>query len=292
MIFQLSKVKMFEPDVLIFGYGKLTQSLIKCLIEKKKKIVCVSNNYVNQLQSNPRDFFQVFTSKQVINLQIQSSLTIFNWREIENSHLNSQGLVEWLSSEKFTSDKSFFLSSASVYMDSQLPVNESESNLDLNVMKNKKYLLEIFFNDFMKLKKIPHVNLRLSNVYGEGLSYGLIGSIHNYIRLATPLSIFVDLGITRDYIYISDLINGIENLAKIELQESVINVSTGVSTSIFDILSVFENLGYDLKNKVMQELPKSTKLNSVLDCSKLQKLITWHPVSVNDGISKLMGVNL
>ncbi len=292
MIFQLSKVKILEPDILIFGYGKLTQSLIKCLLEKKKKIVCVSNNYVNQLQSNPRDFFQVFTSKQVINLQIQSSLTIFNWREIENSHLNSQGLVEWLSSEKFTSDKSFFLSSASVYMDSQLPVNESESNLDLNVMKNKKYLLEIFFNDFMKLKKIPHVNLRLSNVYGEGLSYGLIGSIHDYIRLATPLSIFVDLGITRDYIYISDLINGIENLAKIELQESVINVSTGVSTSIFDILLVFENLGYDLRNKVMQELPKNTKLNSVLDCSKLQKLITWHPVSVNYGISKLMGVNL
>jgi nucleoside-diphosphate-sugar epimerase len=176
-------------------------------------------------------------------------------------------------------------------MDSNLPVSESEANLDLNVMNNKKYLLEIFLNDFMKLKKIPHVNLRLSNVYGEDLNYGLIGSIYKHIRLATPLSIFINLGITRDYIYSRDVIYAIENLAKIDLQESVLNLSTGVGTTISEVLLVFEKLGYNLKDKVIQELPKNTKLNSVLDCTKLHNLITWHPISPNDGIVKLMGVN-
>jgi len=291
MAAQLSKEKKIESDVLILGFGKLTHSLVKYLIEKKKKIVCISNNQFNQIQSKPQDFFQVFTTQEAINLQIQSNLTIFNWREIDNSHLGTGGLVEWLGSEKFTSSKSFFLSSASVYMDSKFPASESEANLDLNVMKNKKYLLEIFLNDFMKLKKIPHVNLRLSNVYGEDLNYGLIGSINNYIRLSTPLSIFINLGITRDYIYSKDVINGIENLAKIEFQESALNLSTGVGTTIFEVLSVFDKLGYDLKDKITQELPQDTKLNSILDCTKLHNLINWHPISVNDGIVKLMGVN-
>ena len=292
MAVQLSKEKKIEPDVLIFGVGKLTQSLIRSLIEKKKKIVCVSNNQFNQMSFEPQDFFQVFTTQQVINLQIHSNLTIFNWREIDKNHLGSCGLMEWLSSKKFTSRKSFFLSSASVYMDSQFPVNESEANLDLNVMKNKKYLLEIFLNDFMRSKKIPHLNLRLSNVYGENLNYGLIGSINNHIRLLTPLSIFINLGITRDYIYSRDVIYGIENLEKIDFQESVLNLSTGVGTTIFQVLSVFDKLGYDLKDKVMQELPQDIKLNSILDCTKLQKLITWHPVSFNDGIGKLVEANI
>jgi nucleoside-diphosphate-sugar epimerase len=292
MAVQLSKEKKIEPDVLIFGVGKLTQSLIRSLIEKKKKIVCVSNNQFNQMSFEPQDFFQVFTTQQVINLQIHSNLTIFNWREIDKNHLGSRGLMEWLSSKKFTSRKSFFLSSASVYMDSKFPVNESEANLDLNVMKNKKYLLEIFLNDFMRSKKIPHLNLRLSNVYGENLNYGLIGSINNHIRLLTPLSIFINLGITRDYIYSRDVIYGIENLEKIDFQESVLNLSTGVGTTIFQVLSVFDKLGYDLKDKVMQELPQDIKLNSILDCTKLQKLITWHPVSFNDGIGKLVEVNI
>lgn len=292
MAVQLSKEKKIEPDVLIFGVGKLTQSLIRSLIEKKKKIVCVSNNQFNQMSFEPQDFFQVFTTQQVINLQIHSNLTIFNWREIDKNHLGSRGLMEWLSSKKFTSRKSFFLSSASVYTDSKFPVNESEANLDLNVMKNKKYLLEIFLNDFMRSKKIPHLNLRLSNVYGENLNYGLIGSINNHIRLLTPLSIFINLGITRDYIYSRDVIYGIENLEKIDFQESVLNLSTGVGTTIFQVLSVFDKLGYDLKDKVMQELPQDIKLNSILDCTKLQKLITWHPVSFNDGIGKLVEVNI
>lgn len=292
MAVQLSKEKKIESDVLIFGVGKLTQSLIKSLIEKKKKIVCVSNNQFNQMSFEPKDFFQVFTTQQVINLQIHSNLTIFNWREIDNNHLGTRGFMEWLSSKKFTSRKSFFLSSASVYVDSKFPVNESEANLDLNVMKNKKYLLEIFLNDFMRSKKIPHLNLRLSNVYGENLNYGLIGSINNHIRLLTPLSVFINLGITRDYIYSRDVIYGIENLEKIDFQESVLNLSTGVGTTIFQVLSVFDKLGYDLKDKVMQELPQDIKLNSILDCTKLQKLITWHPISFNDGIGKFIKVNI
>ena len=94
--------KKIEADVLIFGFGKLTQSLISYLIEKKKKIVCVSNNQFNQIKSEPKDFFQVFTTQQVINSQIKSSLTIFNWQEIDTSHLGTRVLVEWLNSKKFT----------------------------------------------------------------------------------------------------------------------------------------------------------------------------------------------
>lgn len=291
MAVHLFKEKKIEPDVLIFGVGKLTQSLISSLIEKKKKIVCVSNNQFNQMPFEPQDFFQVFTAQQVMNLRIHSNLTIFNWREIDKNHLGTRGLVEWLGSKKFTSRKSFFLSSSSVYMDSKFPVNESDANLDLNVMKNKKYLLEIFLSEFMRSKKIPHLNLRLSNVYGENLNYGLIGSINNHIRLLTPLSIFINLGITRDYIYSKDVIYGIENLEKIDFQESVLNLSTGVGTTIFQVLSVFDKLGYGLKDKVMQELPQDTKMNSILDCTKLQKLINWRPIDFNDGIGKLLGVN-
>ncbi len=128
-------------------------------------------------------------------------------------------------------------------------------------------------------------------MYGEDLSYGLIGSINNFIRLSTPLSIFTNLEIIRDHINSRDVLYGIENLAKVDFQESALNLSTGVGTTIFEVLSVLDKLGYDLNDKVMQELPQDTKLNSILDCAKLHKLINWHPISVHDGIGKLMGVN-
>ena len=68
-------------------------------------------------------------------------------------------------------------------------------------------------------------------------------------------------------------------------------MSTGAGTTIAEVISIFENLGYVLKDKVRQELPQGTKLNSILDCTKLHNLINWHPISVNEGIGKLMGVN-
>lgn len=216
-----------------------------------------------------------------------SKYSIFVWKNSKKIITNNYQIRKWLESESFQTQKSFFLSSSSVYRDSQIPLTESNINLENDIDKNEKYTLENLLTSLMKQKNRQHINLRISNVYGENLEYGIINSLIESCKNRTYVNLFNNLNVVRDYVSLGDVLYAIQELTKLDLSFTALNISTGIGTSIHKILEIFSKFEHPVSKYITVETPIDIKLNSVLNCSALASIIQWNPTKLQDGIFNL-----
>jgi nucleoside-diphosphate-sugar epimerase len=280
-------MRTLKTDIIFFGFGKLTNLIMKDFLSNNQNVTCITDSY-NALNENKSMNLNFMTYKEMIKIKVSAQAAFFTWRNTSTINTRDLKISEWLLSESFSTNKSFFLSSASVYKDSDLALNESENNLNIDLSSNEKYLLEKILANIMQKKNIYHLNLRISNVYGRGLEYGLVNNVISSFKNNTNIEIFRNTKIVRDYVSSIDVIYAINELIKIETKIDNLNVSTGVGTTIDEVLNIFENMGYSLKNftKIME--PKQIKLSSILDASSLSKLVYWNPIKLQSGIHKCL----
>lgn len=273
-------------DAVIFGYGNLTQQLIKFLNQKKLKVACVSDREsCNDLRDSDTDFFKY---SSLIGIQIDTSLTIFSWRDSFRLSSDDPITQNWFNSNNLTSHRSFLLSSVSVYQDSTTAIDESEQNLSLNVRSHKKYILENDLSRIMGYKGSNHLNLRVSNVYGLNLTHGLVSEVILAIRKKSFLRLYENLDLIRDYLFAEDLFNAIYSLVIWPAHIKAINVSTGVGTSARELLQLFKGQGYEIKYELIGDSPEPLKKSSIVDCTLLRSIVTWNPTSLEVGVPKIL----
>jgi nucleoside-diphosphate-sugar epimerase len=273
-------------DIVVFGYGKLTSRIIEKLLEKNYSILCVTDSSGGQKMFHSK-LLKSISYNDAMNSAITSTITIFAWRDRNVADKFATYLFNWLESSNFETKKSFFMSSASVYEDSTTANDELCTTLENNAkLSLEKSLSEIFLK-----KKIIHTNLRISNVYGLGLDYGFIGSLFKSIQHGNTIEVHPILNTTRDYIHIDDLIYAIEMLIKTDVKKVCINISTGIGTTISQVLDIFANKGYKFENRREIVLDSKSKLVSILDCATLSNLIFWAPSTLATAIDKLIPNN-
>lgn len=135
------------------------------------------------------------------------------------------------------------LSTASVYgMADKFPTPESAAIRCTNDYAQSKYLFERFLLDKPHVK---WVNLRLSNVYGrrqrpESPYSGVIGKLLGAKLNDTGFFIYGDGLQTRDYTYIDDVLDVIENIClnypSLICIHGTFNIGTGVETNINELV--------------------------------------------------------
>jgi nucleoside-diphosphate-sugar epimerase len=270
-------------DIVVFGYGRLTSSIIEELLKKNYSIICVSDSFRDQELFHSKRIKSI-SYKDAMNSTITSTITIFAWRDRGIADKFATFLFDWLESSNFATKKSFFLSSASVYEDCMVANNELCTNLE----NNEKLSLEKSLAEVFVKKKIIHTNLRISNVYGLGLDYGFIGSIFKSIQYGNTIGVHPNLNTSRDYIHVQDVVYAIEALIKIDTGKLCINISTGIGTTISQVLDIFAKKGYKLENRKEIVLNSKSKKVSILDCTTLSKLIHWAPSTLATTIDKLI----
>jgi hypothetical protein len=273
-------------DAVIFGYGNLTQQLIEFLREKKLKVACITDrdSYDNLRNSNV-DFFKY---AGLIGVKIDTKITIFSWKD--SLHLSNNDPISkgWFNSDNLTSHRSFLLSSVSVYQDLKTAVSESEQNLSLNVQSNEKYILESNLSKIMEYKGSNHLNLRVSNVYGFNLTYGLVSEVISSIRKKSVLKLSGSLDLIRDYLFAEDLFNAIYSLVVWPAQIKVINISTGVGTSTRQLLQLFKEQGHVVEYELINNSSAPLKNSSIIDCALLGSIVTWRPASLDAGLTRIL----
>jgi len=273
-----------NSEVLIFGVGQITVLLIKSLIFSGHKVICVTDNYFGQIDCLSDDNLEVLTYNDILQCKYSVDAAIFSWNDHYKLVRNDNAIAKWLQSSMFESKRSFFLSSASVYEDSMT----AHSEFCTNIENNEKSLLEKSLGEIFLKKKTVHTNLRISNVYGADIDYGFIGSLFYSIKYENIVGIHPNLNTTRDYIHIDDVISAIETLIKIDTGKVCINISTGIGTTISQVLDIFANKGYKFENRKEITLTSKSKLISILDCSALANLIPWAPSTLATTIDKLI----
>lgn len=275
--------KLLEADFIFFGFGKVTENIIRALAHDNQKIICVSNlPKLNNI--SPKVTW--FAREEIIHKKVRARQAIFAWNN--SLPLNDKQTMNWIKSDELSLDNSFLLSSSSVYKDSQEILSENLRNLEPTFMYNEKYNLETNLTELFSDKENQHTNLRISNVYGKGLAHGLIASLLNSISSTNSPTIFKQKDIVRDYLYIKDLIFAIEKLANLNNTEVNINISTGVGIAIQEVLEIFKEQGYNFDSRIEVNAPNQLKKSVVLDSKLLGTRVPWAPTSVRDGISDLL----
>lgn len=139
-------------------------------------------------------------------------------------------------------------SSAAVYGNpTQLPVTENTIPNPVSPYGADKLSMENYFKAFANAFEINCLSLRFFNVYGNGQSNSYAGVITKFIEKLNknqPLEIFGDGKNSRDFIYIDDLIQGIEkSLKKIKNKRGeCYNIASGKSYSVLDLAKIITSI--------------------------------------------------
>jgi len=276
----------------VFGFGPITNHLINDFIKDDKNIVCITDHISESASKKPKDQVQFVSRKEVANFNLKCDSAIFAWKDLSRLTSSNQDFQKWLFSESFRCNYAVHLSSASVYHDKSGLIDESENNLASDALSNDKYLLECVISHLMQVKLAHFCNLRISNVYGLDLKYGFIASLLNSIRTRDPSKVFIGREILRDYISVQDVSFAVRGIITSQPPNKVVNVSTGIATSISEVLKVFSNLGFKFDDAIEVNAADSIKNSLVLDCRLLSQIIEWQPRSLKHGIKALLKLSL
>jgi UDP-glucose 4-epimerase len=105
-----------------------------------------------------------------------------------------------------------------------------------------KLAIEKYLQFFRSQNRLDSIVLRVSNMYGESQGCGRpLGAIAHFVARAVegvPIEIWGNGTITRDYVYVDDVVNAILKSATYEGTERLFNIGSGLGTTLNQILEM------------------------------------------------------
>ena len=166
--------------------------------------------------------------------------------------------------------KIIFASSAAVYSDSKLPVNENTKTNPLSPYGKSKLTAEQEIKKISKEFGVDAISLRMFNVYGKGQNEQFAGVISKFIKNISkniPIEIYGNGEQTRDFVSIFDVVIAFDCAIKnIEGKKGdVYNIGTGSSNSINELAKmILKIVGKKIEIKYKEQNKDEIK-NSVAD---------------------------
>lgn len=191
---------------------------------------------------------------------------------------NVQGTFNILEIARHAKVKKFlYAASSSCYgIPNNYPTPESAEISPKYPYALTKYLGEELVMHWGQVYELPVISLRLFNVYGPRArtsgSYGAVFGVFLAQKLAgKPLTIVGDGEQTRDFTYVSDVVNAFIVAAKSVVVNEIYNVGSGGTYSV--------NMLADLLGGETVNIPKRPGEPdcTYADISKISKDLGWHP---------------
>jgi dTDP-L-rhamnose 4-epimerase len=164
------------------------------------------------------------------------------------------------------------------------PTDEDSKIQPISTYALTKYFQENYLENTCKAKNITFFGLRFQNVYGPGQSLknpytGIISIFSQRIRKGEDVFIFEDGNESRDFVYILDVINALENAIEFDaLTNQILNVGSGKPTSVFEVASTLQNLiGVECKLIKNGAYRIGDIRHNFADISKIQNTFGFEP---------------
>lgn len=158
-----------------------------------------------------------------------------------------------------------------------------DSPYGISKLANEKYLAY-----YAKQYGITTVILRYTNVYGPRQNpHGEAGVVaifsEKMCRGEQPV-INGDGHQTRDYVFVGDVVRA--NVAALTLDKSdILNVCTGVETSVVAVFAVLRSVLHPACNEVYAPAKDGEQLRSVATFSKVNRVLGWSPTTtIKEGL--------
>ena len=203
---------------------------------------------------------------------------------------NVDGTFSVLEASRLSGVKRFvYASSSSCYgMTEQLPTTESAVISPEYPYALTKQVGEQYVMHWGKIYDLPVVSLRMFNVYGPRSrtsgTYGAVFGIFLAQKLAgKPFTVVGDGNQTRDFIYVSDVVEAYLSAAKSDLKNIALNVGSGKTYSINRLAELLDGDSVHIPERPGE--PDSTHA----DITKIRRLLGWEPkVSFEEGVGRML----
>ena len=216
---------------------------------------------------------------------------------IGSSAVNYQGSLHVLEAARQNKTKRVvFASSAALYGDEPtLPKLETMLPVTLSPYAVDKLASEYACGMYTKLYGLETVSLRYFNVYGPRQDpsspySGVISIFADKLNQGTAPTIFGDGEQTRDFVYVSDVVEANMRAAINETAAGqVINIATGNKITLNELLNTFCDIKQVEFNAEYQDPRQGDIKESYANVSKAEKILEWSStVELNQGLRALI----
>ena len=151
-----------------------------------------------------------------------------------------------------------------------------------------KYIGEEMVMHWCQVYNLPAVSLRLFNVYGlrsrTSGTYGAVFGVFLAQKLAgKPFTVVGDGTQTRDFTFVSDVVDALIKAAESDVKRDIINIGSGNTYSVNRLVELLEG--------DVVHIPKRTGEPDCTwaDITKAKQLLNWQPkVSLEEGVGILL----
>jgi UDP-glucose 4-epimerase len=188
----------------------------------------------------------------------------------------------------------FLSSGGTVYGNPQtIPVHESHPTRPTSSYGVLKLAAENYIHMYADVYGIDARVLRVANAYGPrqplGRSQGVVGTFIDAVLHDRPLRIFGTGRSVRDYIHVDDIALAVQAALRADGPE-VVNVATGVGTSLIDIVEQLEELSGRALTVEMFPGRAFDVHAIVLDASAFKAMVGVEPTLFSHGLSATFDV--
>jgi UDP-glucose 4-epimerase len=201
--------------------------------------------------------------------------------------------VQCLEATKNNDVRWVFISSGGTIYGNQgnTPIRETECPNPICSYGLIKLTLENYFALYRRLCGLDYVIVRPANPYGPGQDplrgQGLIPCLLYKALNKQPIEIWGDGSVIRDYVYISDAIEGIIATAQMGISGETYNVSIGKGHSINELISLITEMSNISPNISYKPARPVDVQKNILCHHKLSETAGWNPrVTIEHGIEQ------
>lgn len=298
------------------GAGFIGSHLVEALLEQGASVVVLDDLSTGRRDNVPTDARLKFIQGDVVDeaavREALSGCTSFVHlaavASVERSvsdplgtnRTNLQGTIQLLQqAANLGVARGLYASSAAVYGNATaLPLDESAGAYPMSPYAADKLAGEHYLAHFHRSGRLNATAFRFFNVYGprQDPRSPYSGAISIFLDRAVgglPIRVFGDGHQTRDFIYVSDVVEALIAVLKLRTRPQempVYNVATGAATSLLDVLRSLANLpDVRLPLQVGHEPERAGDVrHSLGDNRKLIAASQWRPqVSLDEGLARL-----
>ena len=241
----------------------------------------------------------------IIHLAAQTSSRYSNNNPEKDAQINLLPLITILNNIKLANYSPHFLfaSTCTIYGNTEGHSTERNPPHPNTVYDLNKLCSENYIRLFTELGLIKGASLRLSNVYGPGISTkskdrGILKLFAQKLLNSENIQLYGSGAYLRDYIFINDVANAFLALAKTPsaLDGSAYNVCSGKSTTLKNAIELIKNILIDEGVKSNSKVDYTEEPSDMLDIDKrnfqgsneLLKLKTeWSPrTTLEEGLNQ------
>ncbi len=206
---------------------------------------------------------------------------------IETIDVNVKGSLNVLEACRKFNKTLVYPSSCEIYGDSNKPITEDFSLNPPNPYAASKAAIDRICYTYYKSYGLDVKIVRFFNPYGPFQQLNKI--MPTFYRQAIknePISVFGDGSDTRDYVFVKDIVRGMEKAINLDAGDAI-NLATGIATTNLQVAEMIKKLTNSNSDIKFVEYPKlfGGIINQVGANEKAKNLIGWEPeVLLLDGL--------